>query len=101
VAKKVDPNSTVHLSYADVPASEYMFQLTVEALIHGWDLAVSSGQAGDLPVAEATELYKVVLKHSKELAGTGMYGNQLEVPENVNTQTKLLALLGRSASPKL
>ncbi len=101
VAKKVGPHTTVHLSYADVPASEYMLQLTVEALIHGWDLAVSSGQSGELPAAEVADLYKVVLKHSEEMAGTGMYGNQLSVDEDADDQTKLLAMLGRESNPKL
>jgi len=34
---------TVHLSYGDVPADEYAYQLAADHIIHGWDLAVATG----------------------------------------------------------
>jgi uncharacterized protein (TIGR03086 family) len=39
----VDPTKTVHLSFGDVPASEYLYQLTADHLVHGWDLAAATG----------------------------------------------------------
>jgi uncharacterized protein (TIGR03086 family) len=99
--EQVDPNSIVHLSYADVSAQDYMFQLTVEALIHGWDLAVSSGQAGAIPVKLAEELYRLSLQQIGDIESAGdIYGHRLKVEPGAGTQTKLLALFGRSNSNK-
>ena len=40
---------TVHLSFGDFPAEEYLWQLTADALIHAWDLARATGQDERLP----------------------------------------------------
>lgn len=42
-AARVDPSMIVHLSFGDVPASEYLHQLAADHLIHGWDLAAATG----------------------------------------------------------
>lgn len=39
---------TVHLSFGDIPALEYLRQLTADYLIHAWDLAVAIGADGRL-----------------------------------------------------
>ena len=38
-----EPITTVHLSYGDEDASEYLRQLVADHLIHGWDLAAAIG----------------------------------------------------------
>jgi len=35
---------TVHLSYGEENIGEYLWQLTADHLIHGWDLAAATGQ---------------------------------------------------------
>lgn len=40
---------TVHLSFGDFPAEEYLWQLTADALVHSWDLARATGQDETLP----------------------------------------------------
>jgi uncharacterized protein (TIGR03086 family) len=42
-------DSTVHLSFGDFPAEEYLWQLTADALVHAWDLARATGQDETLP----------------------------------------------------
>ena len=41
-AGRVDPSETVHLSFGDVPAGEYLYQLAADHLIHAWDLAAAT-----------------------------------------------------------
>jgi len=38
-----EPIATVHLSYGDEDASEYLRQLSADHLVHGWDLAAAIG----------------------------------------------------------
>jgi uncharacterized protein (TIGR03086 family) len=40
----VDLDATVHLSFGDVPAQEYLMQLFADHLIHSWDMARAIGQ---------------------------------------------------------
>jgi uncharacterized protein (TIGR03086 family) len=42
-ASGVVAGRTVHLSFGDVPADEYAYQLAADHIIHGWDLAVATG----------------------------------------------------------
>jgi len=40
---RVESSKIVHLSFGDVPASEYLHQLAADHLVHGWDLAAATG----------------------------------------------------------
>lgn len=95
--KNLDLNATIHLSYADVVGKEYMFQLSIEALIHGWDLATSIDYRTDLPTKAVNALYELCQKHMKDINATDLYGKRLKTAENADAQTKLLAIFGRVA----
>jgi len=45
----VDLERTVHLSFGDTPAEEYLWQVTTDVLVHAWDLARATGQDETLP----------------------------------------------------
>lgn len=42
-------DQTVHLSFGDFPAEEYLWQLTADAVVHGWDLSRATRQTEELP----------------------------------------------------
>ncbi len=69
-----------------------------DLLIHSWDLARAIGADERLD----PELVEVCLERNRPRAAfmrsTGMFGRPVEVPENADEQTKLLALFGRSPS---
>lgn len=98
--KNLDLASTVHLSYADVPAREYLFQLCIEALIHGWDIATSIGYGTELPQGAVQTMYELSQKHMADINSTNLYGSRLETPKDAEVQVKLLAIFGRKAWPK-
>jgi len=68
-----------------------------ELLIHGWDLAKATGQDTALDPELVDACWTVLNPQIELLRGSGMFGNQLDVPDDADSQTKLLATLGRRA----
>lgn len=94
---QTDMNKTVHLSYGDVPASEYLGQLLNDHVIHGWDLARAIGADESLDPELVEFLYEQAKPLEDTLKGSGLFGEKIEVPDDADTQTKLLAVMGRRA----
>ncbi len=87
---------TVHLSYADVPAGEYLDQLVIDCAVHSWDLARGINSDDELPNDLATHVLGLVQEHRAELVGSGMFGTPLDTSACTDDQTELLAILGRA-----
>jgi uncharacterized protein (TIGR03086 family) len=88
---------TVHLSFGDNPGSEYTMQLFTDFAIHGWDLARGIG-ADDAIDPEFVELlYADMAPKEEMLKASGVFGDKVVPPEGANVQTKLLAIMGRTA----
>jgi uncharacterized protein (TIGR03086 family) len=84
---------TVHLSYGEERAEEYVWQLCADHLIHGWDLAAAT--AGDTRldpelVAALTDWYS---SREEMYRGAGAVGDQVGL--NGDAQHDLLARVGR------
>jgi uncharacterized protein (TIGR03086 family) len=91
----VDLGTTVHLSFGDVPAEEYLMQLFADHLVHSWDLARATGQDEALDeglvrvcaawFADREELYRAA----------GVIGPAVPL-EDGTAQEELLAAFGRN-----
>lgn len=92
---------TVHLSYGDEKASEYLMQMFTDHLIHAWDLAAATGGDTELP-AELVDACAVWFadRESTYRSG-GAVGDRVPVNPGVDPQTRLLAAFGRASNQGL
>ena len=85
----------VHISAGDAPAAEYLSQLFTDFVVHGWDLARGIGADDTIDAGDAAVIYEQMKPMEDEMKSWGMYGARIEVGEETDIQTKLLALFGR------
>jgi uncharacterized protein (TIGR03086 family) len=89
---------TVHLSFGDAPATEYLNQLNADHLVHGWDLAQAIGADDRLDpdlVAACAAWFDTVEDLYRQ---AGAIGPSPAVAPDADAQTKLLARFGRSTA---
>jgi uncharacterized protein (TIGR03086 family) len=94
-AKGVDLDATVHLSFGDVPAQEYLWQLTADALVHSWDLARSTGQQEALP-ADVVGAVSDWFDDREELYRSGGAIGPATATTSQDPQDQLIARFGRT-----
>jgi uncharacterized protein (TIGR03086 family) len=80
-----------------VPGSVYAGHRFIDILIHGWDLAVATGQDRALDPDLVEACWAVVEPQSDLLRGSGQFGDDVTVAAGSDPQTRLLAVLGRRA----
>jgi uncharacterized protein (TIGR03086 family) len=87
---------TVHLSFGDTPATEYVDQLFADHLVHAWDLAQAIGADSrlDPDLVAACATWFAAVEDSYRRAGA--IGPRPFVTVDADPQTRLLARFGRS-----
>jgi uncharacterized protein (TIGR03086 family) len=95
--RSVPLNRTVHLSYGEVPARHYAFELATDHLIHAWDLARAIGADESLDQDLVELVYRKMKPKEDALKASGLFGKRVEPPEGADLQTRLLAVYGRVA----
>jgi uncharacterized protein (TIGR03086 family) len=85
----------VAVSYGPVPGSIYCGHRFMDVLVHGWDLAASTGQDTTLDPDLVDACWEVVEPQQELLAGSGMFGTEIAIALDADRQTALLAVLGR------
>jgi uncharacterized protein (TIGR03086 family) len=87
---------TVHLSFGDTPAEEYLRQLLADHLVHGWDLAVAIGADRD---ADPQAVHEAAVWFADREAGyrsAGAIGPRLAADDpEASEQDRLIAAFGR------
>jgi uncharacterized protein (TIGR03086 family) len=100
VAAVADPDAmqrTVHLSYGDRLAIDYVNEMFIDLAIHGWDLARGIGADEAIDPEFVEVLYARAAPMEDDLKSYGVYGGKVTPPEAADPQTKLLAIFGRVA----
>jgi len=85
----------VAVSYGPVPAEIYAGHRFIDVLIHGWDLAKATDQDTRLDPELVDACWEVITPQLDLLKGSGMFGSEINVADDADPQTKLLAVLGR------
>ena len=87
---------TVHLSFGDFSADFYAMQIFSDLLIHSWDLARAIGGDDTLPADLMEACWDFNRPMADTLRASGAFGDEVDVPEDADQQTKLLAFFGRA-----
>jgi uncharacterized protein (TIGR03086 family) len=84
------------VSYGPVPGSVYAGHRFLDVLVHGWDLAVATGQDYALDPRLVQECREVIEPQVEAFRSAGALGPEVAVPADASAQTRFLALLGRT-----
>ena len=84
------------VSYGPVPGAVYAGHRFIDVLIHGWDLAVATGQDRALDPDLVAACAEVVAPQAEMLQGSGMFGGHVAVGPEATPEARLLAQLGRA-----
>lgn len=69
---------------------------TSDVFLHRWDLARATGQDETLDPEKCAVMLKGMLPLDDLLRQSGQFGPRVEVPDDADVQTKLLAFIGRT-----
>jgi uncharacterized protein (TIGR03086 family) len=69
---------------------------TSDVFLHRWDLARATGQDETLDPVRCAEMLEGMLPMDEVLRQSGQYGPRVDVPDDADVQTKLLAFIGRT-----
>jgi uncharacterized protein (TIGR03086 family) len=69
--------------------------VTGDVLLHTWDLARATGQDETLDPDEVHRMFEGMQPMDEILRNSGHYGPRVEVPDDADEQTKLIAFIGR------
>ncbi|UAB94722.1 TIGR03086 family protein [Dactylosporangium vinaceum] len=83
-----------HTGSMPLPDAIAMFY-TSDVFLHTWDLARATGQDERLDGQRCAAMLEGMLPMDALLRTSGQYGPRVEVPDDADPQTKLLAFIGR------
>jgi uncharacterized protein (TIGR03086 family) len=86
---------TVHLSFGDTPAEEYVRQLLADHLIHAWDLAVAIGADPNLDPTVVRACAAWYADREDTYRQAGAVAEAVTVPDGAGEQDRLLGAFGR------
>jgi uncharacterized protein (TIGR03086 family) len=90
-----DLDKTVHLSYGDYPAREYLQHITYFRGGRVYDLARFIGADTTMPADLVQGLWDELVPQAEEWRKIGVLGPAVEVPADAPLQDRLLGLTGR------
>ena len=96
VSKPGAMEQEVNFARGPMPGAGFASMMFTDVLIHTWDLAKATGQDATLPSDLVEASYAIALPRKGQMPAPA-FATEVDVPEDADTQTKLLAMLGRDA----
>jgi uncharacterized protein (TIGR03086 family) len=93
----VDPAKIVHLPIGDVPASEYLYQLAADHLVHAWDLAAATDGDRHFDPDVVEGIADWFADREAAYRGSGVIGARVRAYSD-DPQDRLIAAFGRDPS---
>lgn len=90
-----DLERTVHLSFGDYTAREYLWQINGFRGLRAVDIARVIGADTTLPDELVQGLWEEISPHAEEWRAIGVFEAAVEVPDDAPLQDRLLGLTGR------
>jgi uncharacterized protein (TIGR03086 family) len=90
-----DPERTVHCSFGDFTAREYLWQINSFRALRAHDIAQVIGADTRLPSDLVQGIWDEVSPHAEDWRAIGVYGPAVEVPADADLQARLLGITGR------
>ena len=97
VAKPGAMEREIQFARGPMPGAGFATLMFTDVLIHTWDLAKATGQDATLPSDLVEASYAIVLPRKGQMPQPA-FAPEVEAAEDADTQTKLLAMLGRDAN---
>ena len=86
----------VHTSAGETTADDYLAEMLFDASIHGWDVARAIGIDHLIPDDVARDLTAWLAPQVEEWIAAGIVAPPIEVGDDVDPPTRLIALTGRN-----
>lgn len=83
-----------YIGEVELPTAISRF-FTADVFMHTWDLARATGQDESLDAERCAVMLEGMLPLDELLRSSGQYGPRVEVDDDVDVQTRLLAFIGR------
>jgi hypothetical protein len=90
-----DPDRTVHCSFGDFKAYEYLWQANMFRGLRAHDIARMIGVEPDLPESMVQGIWDEISPHAEEWRAIGVLGPRIDVAEDAPLLDRLLGLTGR------
>ena len=87
----------VSLSAGESGARDYIWDMTVDATVHAWDLARGIGADERLDPELVRRIHHEVEKDADTLAQSGLFDPPVHVPTHADLQARMLGIFGRRA----
>ncbi|MGL5850573.1 MAG: TIGR03086 family metal-binding protein [Phycicoccus sp.] len=87
-----------HIHTGELPLAVVVSRFfTADVFMHSWDLARATGQDETLDPARCAAMLAGMEPVEELMRSSGQYGPRIEVPDDADVQTRLLAFIGRRA----